>query len=132
MVQLEVELDYFANCRGCREVLDLLRRIGEERGGEAAILTKDLASDPEAIPRVNAMLDLYMDAPRVRPSMILFVGDRALLGEEAIVKRAGALVREQLARGGGHLALRRPEAVPTLSECASEIGLLTVIAAGPV
>jgi hypothetical protein len=61
--------------------------------------------------------------------MILFVGDRVVLGEEPILEGAGQVVNEQLARGGAHLALRRAGAPAGDAALAGEIGLVTIVAA---
>jgi acylphosphatase len=128
--RLGVELYYFSNCRLCRDVLAMLRRAGEEYGeGRAEFRAKALDLDLDAIPELYAQLRLYPDIPRVVPSMILFVGDRVILGEEAILKDTRGVVREQLARGGAHLAVRRPAGGADIRAGERGLGLAAVVAA---
>ena len=127
---LEVWLFYYSDCRGCEEALAVVRGIERERIGEVRLKVLDTARDPESIPLVFAMAEMYPEAPKVLPSMIAFVGDELLLGVDDVTTRAASLVERQLARGGEHLRVRRPGEVVPVTERTGLVRLVPVVLAG--
>ncbi|MHC5056894.1 MAG: hypothetical protein ACYTKD_19605 [Planctomycetota bacterium] len=106
--RLEVELYYFSDCRHCREALALVRKIERESGGAVRFTVYDTAATPDAVPRLFSLAGRYPRAPAVLPSMIALVGDEMVAGEVAILREVESVIERQLARGGAHLAIRRP------------------------
>lgn len=106
---LEIWIVHFSDCRGCRGALLIAERLARERPREVRLTISDSAREPEAIPRLFRRLEAYPGAPRTLPSMVAFVGDELLLGEEAIEKELPTLAARQLERGGAALSLREPQ-----------------------
>lgn len=127
---LEMWLFYFSDCRGCRDALAVMKRIGQESRGEVQLAVFDTVRDPESVPLVFAMMDRYPSAPKALPSMVAFVGDEVLLGEDEIASRASVLAEEQLRRGGEHLKVRRPEEGFLAAGRFETLKLLPVVLAG--
>ena len=127
---LEVSLYYYSDCHGCRQALQAARGVEGSLGDEVRLRIVDTARDPGAIAEVFALAAAYPGARRVLPSMVAFVGDELLAGTDAVAARLESLARRQIARGGGHLRLRRPEGTGPAGGRAGVLALAPVILTG--
>jgi len=128
--RLEMELYYFSDCRHCREALALVRKVAGERGGSVQLSVLDTARSPDIVPRFFAIAKEYPGAPRILPSMVAFVGDEMVLGDEAILRDVESVIGRQLSRGGAGLSIRRPAGPASPEETLRAVTVIPIILAG--
>jgi hypothetical protein len=127
--RLEAWLFYFSNCRKCQDARKAVEDLRDVLGGRISVGVFDATRNPQAIAVAYATLSQYSDLPSTVPSAVAFFGDVLLLGTDEITAYSQKTALAQLARGGGHLHIPRPQYVPPLYDHAHSLGVLPVVLA---
>ena len=113
------------------QALEEARRVERAHASDVHVALIDVDGDPGAVPGLFAQAELYADAPRTLGSGVAFVGDRIISGEEEVLRRLDATVREKLKGDADGRAILRPDNA-SLSDEAEYAGLATVVFFGLV